>query len=382
MRLGLVSGGLALAVVGAGAACSSSSNPASGGNTGDSGPTPTGDGGGDGGCTGPGPSSTTVPPAADAGGVPEGGGASIDGGGMACTPQTQEYVAAIFTLDVTWPAVLAANGGSGQLYIWSMSNYMINGSSIAGTTLTCGNQLLPLPLNGTGRSALGLPSTGTVQVLIELPTALTWDNVSRTAPVTGTLGGWNVGSSISINPVTSIEGLKPTSTYANPATPWPSAGTAFMPSDLQPDDTKLTAGDNGIIAYPLNNTCAGFYLPATGLGTGSPVADEIYLVTRTTLSLYGTSTSCTESSGAITVSQLQNHPIGCHVQGGSDCTAAEWQFIDSNTTVYSGLGGAGTPIEGTFQSKQIMGADGGAPTCDDVIAAFPSPAPQPPITGF
>jgi hypothetical protein len=351
--LGRMSRGAALALLGVGAACSSSSNsaaPAEAGTTGTS----------------------------EGGASVDAGQPIIDADGSlgTCTPLTDEWVAAFITLNVSWAAVLAASGGTGPLYIWTLAHYTFNGSAVTGTSRTCGNLVPPLVLNDTGKMAENLPTTANVSILDLTPTTLVWDNDTRTAPTTGTLGGWNVGSSLTLNPTTSLAGIAATSTYANPSTPWPSSATSFMTSDLVNDDMDPN-GNMGITAYPLDNNAMGYYLPATVLGSSNPPhADKLFTVSRNELSLYGTSASCTEISGTVAVQQYDLHVIGCHDVGtpaSASCMASEWQFIDGNVTVYSGAAGKGTPITGTFDSKQLS-ADGGEPTCDDVVAAFPTPA--------
>jgi hypothetical protein len=286
------------------------------------------------------------------------------------------------TLNVTWRPVLAANGSPSTgavppIYIWTLSHYTINGSAITGTTRTCGNQAPPLALNATGAVAIGVPTTTIVNVLDQTPTTTVWDHDTRTAATTGILGGWNVGSSMTNNPTTSIAGLAATSMYSDPATAWPQSGMTIPVSDLVDDDMD---GNPGITEYPLNDISANYYLPATELGgTGAApptLADKLYVVSRTEVSFYGVSTSCTEATGTVSVPEYNVHVIGCHDQGGSDCTAAEWEFVDSNVTVYSGSGGANSLIGGTFDTRRLS-AEGGLPTCDDVVAAFPSPMPQP-----
>jgi hypothetical protein len=310
-------------------------------------------------------------------------GPVIDGSGAACPPLTDEWVGAFITLNVTWAPVLAANGGSGTLYLWSLNHYTINGSTVTGTTRTCGNQVEPLVLNATGKIATDAPAdAGTVAVLNETPTTKVWDHDTRTTQTTGILGGWNVGSSLTINPTTSIAGLSQSSTFSDPNVAWPTSSTTFATSDFSDDDND---GNPGITAYPLNDNAAGYYYPATALGstaagsTPPPGADKLYVVSRTQVAMYGTSTSCTDIQGKVTVPEYLLHVIGCHDHGTAataSCMPAEWQFIDSNVTVYAGSAGKQSVITGTFDAK-LMSADGGPPSCDDVVAAFPSPMPQP-----
>jgi len=351
MRLGQASSGLALAFLGAAAACSSSSNPV----------TPSSDSG--------------LPPVSD-GGPADAGNAVIDGPGAACTPTTEEWVGAFITLNSSWAEVEAANGGTGPIYLWTLAHYNISGSTITGTTLTCGTQTPPLVLNATGAIAVGATTTGTVQVLFEEPTKTVWDKDMRTAMTGGTLGGWNVGSSTTINLTTSVQGLAASSQYANPTTAWPSMSSTIPASDIVDDDND---GNPGITTYPLDDATMGYYLPATGLGGGAPKANKLFIVSRTQLSLYGTSSSCTAASGTVTAPEYEIHVVGCQDVGSTTpCMPSEWQFLDENVTVYSGAAGKKTLITGTYMSQQL-GLDGGTPTCDDVVAAFPDPMPQPPL---
>jgi hypothetical protein len=364
VSLGQVSCGLGLALIGAVAACSNDSmGPVS---------------------EGPGDGAMATP--ADAGDDgPGGDGSGLVGTGAPCPTMTDAWVGALLTLNVTWLPVLAANLGSGHIYIWHLYHFTFNGTAIAGTVRTCGDQVPPLALNATGRMAINAPaSAGTVDVLDEVPTTKTWDGDTRTAQTTGTLGAWNVGSSLVLNTSTTVAGLAPTSTFSDPTTPWPQSATSFQTSDFSDDDHD---GHPGITAFPVDNNSMGDYLPATSLGGTSgngsmptELADQLYIVKRTQVSLHGTSASCSEITGTITVPEYVVHVIGCHDHGtaaSASCASTEWQFIDENATIYNGSAGNKSTITGTFDAKQVAAPDGGEPGCDDVVALFPSPMPQP-----
>jgi hypothetical protein len=79
------------------------------------------------------------------------------------------------------------------------------------------------------------------------------------------------------------------------------------------------------------------------LGVGAR-ADKLYLASRTGVALNGKLTSCTEQSGVATISFFDSHVLGCHVSGGTECTAAQVDFVDTNQTKY-------TMMSGTFTSK-------------------------------
>jgi hypothetical protein len=137
--------------------------------------------------------------------------------------------------------------------------------------------------------------------------------------------------------------------------------------DITDDDGD---GKPGITATPRNDM--GFYVPRTSLApASSSPTDKLYVVLRTALGLYGTSTSCTDGTGTATVTHLDNHVVGCHIPdadggAGTDCDNVAYDFIDSNTTAYE-------VTTGTYTSKQITTGTGtgGAVTCDDVLKALP-----------
>ncbi|MGZ5969998.1 MAG: hypothetical protein ACXWP4_20135, partial [Polyangiales bacterium] len=163
---------------------------------------------------------------------------------------------------------------------------------------------------------------------------------------TGTSAGFNVGDAVTMNPVAVIVGT----TLADPAGAWPGA-TALVGQDHDGD------GHLGISATPKNG--GGYARPPTSLAMSSR-ADLLYIASRTTSGTTGKRTTCDETSGTATVTKFDNHVIGCHVFGGSDCSASESKFVDDNRTVFT-LGTA------TYKSKVIP--DGS--TCDAVRAALP-----------
>ncbi len=330
------------------------------------------------------------PDAGDAGANAE---PTVAGDGAACTPNAHETVAAKVTLNVNWPATpanagcLTSKGCNEKIYIWLVAHYDIDSTTgkVTGTTYTCGNEAPAIPLTALGTQSEGLnPSAGmaTVQITFDQKT---WTQIANTAPptvTTGTIGGWNVGSSFKIDPTTSTYGLKPTSMFYGPTAVWPGSESMIPMADLADDDNDMAPG---ITAIPSPDN--GNSLPATGLATTppfAPQADRLYLALRTELSLYGTSKSCTEIDGTATAQLFNNHVIGCRLAGDAgDCSSAQWGFVDSNSTVYLGPGvkvPAGQPtasyappgIHGTFVSKVIStDADAGAIDCTAVKAAVP-----------
>lgn len=339
--------------------------------------------------SGGGPGTVSTADAGEAGAEP-----TFEGDGAACTANPHETVAAKITLNVNWPAT-AANAGcvhskgcDGKIYIWLVAHYDIDTTTgkVTGTTYTCGNETPPIPLTPLGTQSEGLdPSKGGAQVQITFAQD-TWTQIANTAPptmTTGTVGGWKVGSSFKIDPTTSTYGLKPSSPYYGPTAVWPASESTLTmtPTDLADDDNDMQVG---VTAIPSGD--AGNSLPATGLTPSAPFApqaDRLYLALRTELTLYGTSKSCTEIDGTATALLFNNHVVGCRLVGDAGCSSAEWDFVDSNSTVYLGPGVtipagqapasyAPPGIHGTFTSKIIStDADAGPIDCAAVKAAVP-----------
>jgi hypothetical protein len=321
--------------------------------------------------------------------------ASFLGTGAPCTPSSHQVVGTKLTLPVNWPQTLNDQGCTGascsaSVVMWLLSVYDISGSTVTGSVLTCGYQTPPVPLTALGSQAEGLPAgqTATEQIAFA-PTV--WNSIASNsskapATTTGTLGGWNVGSSLQIEPFLLTYGLRSSSSFASAATTWPCSETSLTSSDISDDDGD---GNPGITATPASGS--GLSLPATAIVVSAPFApqaDRLFLALRTELEMYGTSTSCTDLAGTARASLLNSHVIGCHVAQGAGCTMSQWDFIDSNTTIYLGQGVtipasqqacapgfAPQQIVGTFRAKILSAtsdASAGAPvTCNDVLAALP-----------
>jgi hypothetical protein len=314
----------------------------------------------------------------------------FDGDGGACPVLTSVTAATKMTLDVSWKSTSATAASpaspSPQLDIWLLSNYTISGTTVTGTTYTCQNQTPPFSLSALGVMDEGQPAGSTVQIQITFDPSV-WSSIMnppamRASQVTGMLGGWNIGSSFEINPTVSLYGLKPTNALADPTVAWPGLYTLLNTNNdptVFTDGTLYTDDDNdgypGITATP--STMSPYFLPVVSQTPGSPHASKLFLVTRTELSLYGTSSSCTEGSGTATVKLLNNHVIGCElstadVPAGADggptlCdtppASGQTIFLDINTTQY-------TVMSGTYKTVQLS-ADGAPATCADVLAALP-----------
>lgn len=274
-------------------------------------------------------------------GTTETGGATGTGGSIGgdCTPLAAYTEASHLIVDVNWPAGTASMKGSGQIHIWGKAAFTPSGNTLSASLQACG-----IVLPASTLTALG----GGGMILIEVPTTA-WDAPSMPHfQVDGTQTGPNIGDTLSYS-WAALVGF----TLDNAATAaWPTSNTGItMTSDAE--------GDNhpGLTSIPRSGT--GYTLPPTSILQTSR-ADQLYIVTRQVTSVTLTRTACDETSGNATFTHLDNHVIGCHVMGGSDCMPAEANFIDQNRAIYDITGA-------TAKTKSI---DASA-TCADVRAALP-----------
>jgi hypothetical protein len=283
------------------------------------------------------------------------GSASYDGG--SCSPPSTLTLATNITLAVTWAASTAGNAGTGNVHIWLLHKYAVNGNKLTGTSQTCGLALPDLQLSGLGQIA-----AGGMKVQIEVPPSV-WATPSMpTFPSTATSTAWDPSGTFSVDPSVSLIGLAlPAPT--DPATAmWPSSSWTFPQGTTFPDHD----GDKnpGITATPRNGNGYVFPPTAVGLGGSAPVADQVYIVSRNKIGQSGKWTSCQDLSGTATVALFDNHVVGCRIHGGSTCTtnAANTQadFLDQNRTIY-------VPGAASFVAKTLASTA----TCADVLTALP-----------
>jgi hypothetical protein len=270
-----------------------------------------------------------------------GGGATAGtSAGDDCEARTKITLGVHTVVNITWPGTLATAEGSGQVHIWNLSNYAVDGSELSGETRACGSVLPPIQLSAIA---------GGGKTLIEIPDA-TWDLPSMPQfPASGSIEGWATGSKFTTSPSNALVGL----TMDDPMGAWPDEGSMVTAVDHD-NDTKP-----GILGVPKSD--GGFTRPPTSLlSQGGPVADQVYLVTRTSIALDGAMTSCTELAGTVEVPFFDNHVVGCHVYEGDECDSGQAEFIDGNRTIYE-------VVDGSYTAKFMDEAA----TCAAVRAALP-----------
>ena len=327
------------------AACDSSdSETASGGTGGSSGSSATGGSSTGGSSTSGGSSAGGTSGAGGNAGSSSGGGAQGgsggDGGEDTCPSLSGLTLATHVTLNVSWPSSLAVTGGEGVVHVWDLRRIDVSGTDFTSETQPCGTMLPPLSLSTIA---------GGGQSLLEVPAA-TWDLASMPRiDGGGTLSGFSPGSSFVTEPQTTLIGHMMT----DPNGPWPDDAGEIVPVDHDADT------NDGITSIP--RTDGDFVRPPTSIiGQSGDVADQVYLVTRTTFAHEGEFTSCTEIEGTTMISAFDNHVVGCHVFDGDECSESQADFIDSNRTVYE-------VTSATFQSTVLDDSV----TCVDVRAALP-----------
>jgi hypothetical protein len=298
-------------------------------------------GGGGWGAANPGTAGGSISPGGSGGTTtPSGGGGSVTPSGCTATTWTEGVH---LVLKATWAANSAGVAGTGDIFVWALTQLTVSGNALSGKLRACGTQLPPATLNAAGQLV-----TGGTKILVEIPDSV-WDGPGMLgADVTGQQSGTDASSTIQYA-FSSLIGL----TLPDPNQAWPSSTAGLSTSDVDGD------GLPGFTAIPKKGD--GFVLPPTGLGLlgSAPSADQVYLVSRNNMSLSGTRTSCDAHSGTADVTAFDNHVIGCHTAGG-ECTASQTDFCDQNRMIYQ-------IRSATYEARRL--AD--TATCADVHATFP-----------
>jgi hypothetical protein len=380
-----------LVVVGASARCSSPGNTvpippgdeAGSGSSGDGTSGSSGDGtsgsSGDGTSGSSGSSGSTGSGTSGSSGAASSGTAVTAGDGGSCPVLTNEYLGVHIKLNVTWPSagVLLASTGTNIADIWLFSSFTVNGTTLTGTSKTCGLTLPDVHLNGVAENKnIRLSIDGTVWDLPGMPTF----------PVTGKQGGFDIGSTISIDPTVGLLGIKTTSSFANVSTKWPlpnasnpgGGGTypQFTTADLNDPDNDGMMGIP-VTSFAGNATVNGmsekFSLVPTNANYDNDVTNLVSIVSRNQIALSGTIVNdCNTTTGNATVSVFDNHVTDCKdamgVMASSDDNCVNSRssvlagpgFVDNNRTMF-------VPGTATYKAVKVpMTA-----TCADVRAAVP-----------
>lgn len=270
------------------------------------------------------------------------GAGGTTGSSGACPAATNVTMAVHTIVDVTWPATLGASGGSGKFHIWSMDKLTVDsdGTTISGKTFPCGSTVPEISLTSI---------VGGGKVEIDVPMSF-WDiQPALEFAVSGAASEWAPGGTITQSGEPALVGL----TMTDPNASWPASYTSVQPVDVDKD------GKSALTAVPRSGS--GYVNPPLSvIGAMGPRADRVDVVNRTAIDISGSFTSCTEHSGKATAKYLDNHVVGCHVTGSSECNASQVKFLDDNRTAY-------VIKDGSYVAKMV--SDNA--TCTDVRAALP-----------
>ncbi len=285
--------------------------------------------------------------------IDAGNGMGPDGGCLA-TGTTSVHV----KLAVSWAKTTVLVGGSGMTDLWFKATSTLSGNALTVTNRACGVTLPDFQTDPT--------LAGGEKIQLKFPDAM-WDNPNM--PVyhaTGTQTGSGPGATQVFAATPTLFGLNPmgsTSKYATASTTWPAPPPAnmgtfpqFMASELSDDD-----GDHhpGVTLTPSGSSPYNY--PPTTLDFAHNQADKLYVVTRTTVALNGTLNSCFGASGTATVSEFENHVVGCEDAtgtsssskplSGTNCSMTSGTtggpgFLDVNRTIF-------TPGAATYTSVPV-----------------------------
>jgi hypothetical protein len=295
---------------------------------------------------------------------------------MGCPSQTPQTLATSLAFGVGWPATATSNAGSASVSMLLLTTFT-GSTSLTGSTRVCAMTLPDLALNAVGQAATG---SGT-KIQSGISNA-TWDQISRTYPVTGTQTGFDPNDTLNMARWVSLFGLTSASSYESDATAWPAAcatgmclpAGSFASSVLQDDDND---SNPGITVFP--STATGYTLPPTSVTSQAQLADRVYMVFRTEIALGQTRDSCTVTGGNATVTLFDSHVVGCHVNAthgtAGSCSSDQVQFLDDNRTIYGYDSAAGDVISAAHPvvGMATTTAVGAGATCAQARAIY-SPA--------
>jgi len=258
-------------------------------------------------------------------------------------------------VQVTWPATAVLAAGSGTVDVWALVQGTQSGDSIPGTVLPCG---ITLP-DFNGPAIVGSPTFGA-----SFPDSLFDGSYLTATSSTVTVSSSTPGATFTSPAEANLLGIG----FANPTTAaWPVLATAQADQvDMDADGNPGVTADSkvGQTTESGTGTYSGIPVSAAAAVFG-PYASELYMALRSVIALDGTLTSCTQASGAATVSFLDNHSLGCQLSTGGNCTSAETTFVDTNSPHFASTGGVvGTA---TFQAQKLTGTA----TCPNVKTALP-----------
>jgi len=259
------------------------------------------------------------------------------------------------TVQVTWSTTEILAAGSGTVNLWALVQGTQSGASFPVTVLPCG---IALP-DFNGPSIVGSPTFG-----VTFPDSL-FDGTFLTATSSSlTLSSSSPGASFSSPAEANLIGIAFTNPVEDDVTgAWPSLATAQGESlDTDMDTNPGVTADSKVGQRTEDDAGTYSAIPVGALG---PDADKLYMALRSVVALGGTLTTCTTASGPATVSQINDHTVGCHLVAGGNCSTAggalsQAAFVDTNSPAF-------VVSSATFQAQLLAGSA----TCPNVRAGVP-----------
>lgn len=255
--------------------------------------------------------------------------------------------ASYVAIDVTWPASIVLLAGQGKLQQWNLTHEV---QAPLATTVTAHTKPCGIFLPDLQSTILGAFQ----KFGIRFPAAL-FDK--GTIPQTD----FQFIADITTTPITFKTNAFAILIGVDLADPVNAAWPAVSAMTLRDDDHD---GKPGITVIPVQT--AGYSLPPADLVTGES-ADLVYIAERTVSALNGQIKNCDHLEADVTIQTVNGKPgidstvVGCHKQGGTDCSADEASFVDGARPQFTPSGPGHMVIDRVPDST----------TCADVRNRFP-----------
>jgi len=243
---------------------------------------------------------------------------------------------------VTWSGTSWTRGSGGGTYYnysWGKLQVSQSGTDITGTLIECGKDE---PAVASSVISEDYKISYSDAIFNQVPSNL------PSVSIAGTLSDSSPGATLALNQTAMLMG----GTMNDPINDaWPSGLTQ---DDMDGD------GKPGVTA-PYLNGGSYIYPRTSSLYFGYKRADLVYLATRVVFTLNGTLTSCTQSTGSASVTQVNTRIFGCNLSSSSsDCSSSEGNFLRDNHNVLN-------PGTATYEIVKI----GDGATCSDARSALP-----------
>ncbi len=223
-----------------------------------------------------------------------------------------EGVAAVkIVAQVTWPATLAMEAGSGVMNIWFRANLQENADGVINASgYVCETEVPDFRTNALA----GGDTHGTV-----IP-GDAWQGAPETIlPIQ--LSAKAPGATIAVNATPMLLGASMNDLNG----PWPRSHRDLQNVDHDAD------GFPGVTSYAAMGP--DYANPRVDILDATQRAERIFLGLRNVIGFNGTLNSCTSAAGAASLI-LEQRAFGCIREDGEQCTAAQTDLLDGNMPAF------------------------------------------------